>query len=169
MVYSILMSHHDPKNSQTIESFNPNLESVFEEIEEGHYLFLIADRKKAFLFLFSKGDVEKAQDIMDPSVNKKVKSNSGELYGRTSKQEHKIDNQIEGHLKLIMQKAQEFIQGKHINGVFIGGHQEFFHEIKNELPKDLQQKLRGEFVTELNIPDEELVTHCKSTLNACLK
>ena len=163
------MSHHDTKNSQTIETFNPNLTEVLEEIEEGHYLFLIADRKKAFLFLFSRGDVEKEQGIMDPSVNKKIKVNSGELYGRTSKQEHKIDNQIEDHLKLIMQKAVGFIQNKHINGVFIGGHREFFHEIKNELPKDLQQKLRGEFVTELNIPDEELIAHCKNALNQYLK
>lgn len=169
VIYWIIMSHHGIKNSQTIESFNSDLKSVFEEIEEGHYLFLIADRKKAFLFLFGKGNVEKAQGIMDPSVNKKVKSNSGELYGRTSKQEHKIDSQIKGHLKLIMQKAEEFIQDKHINGVFIGGHREFFHEIKDALPKNLQQKLRGEFVTELNISDEELVAHCKNALSEYLK
>lgn len=163
------MSHHDNNSIRTVGTFNPNLQAVLGEIEEGHYLFIIADRKKAFLYLFDKGDLDQSKNIMDPSVNRSIRVNSGELYGRNSKQDHKIDNQIDKHLKLVMSEAEKFIQGKHINGVFIGGHKELFHLIEKKLPQDLQKKLRGDFVTELNIEEEELVSNCNKVLTEYLQ
>lgn len=148
------------KPAQTIESFNPDLTSVLRELEEGHYLFIIADQKKASLFLFTQGKLEASREIMDPGVMKKTKSDSGELYGRNTKLMHHRENQLHDHLTLIMQEATTFIKGKHLNGVFIGGHKPLFSTIENELPSELQKILRGTFVTELNIPREELVQHC---------
>lgn len=169
VVYFYCMSHKNNNSIESITTFNPNLQAVLGEIEEGHYLFIIADRKKAFLYLFEKGDVDDSRNIMDPSVNKQIRVNSGEIYGKNSKLEHKIENQIDRHLKLVLTEAEKFINGRHVNGIFIGGHKELFHKIENELPQDLQKKLRGDFVTELNIKEEELISHCKKVLAEYLK
>src|SRR5581483_5929929 len=91
---------------QNIESFNKDLNSVLGEIEEAQYLFVIADRKKAFLFLFNRGEVEKQKNIMDPGVRKSTKLDSGELHGRNTKLSNHIDNQLHRHLLLIIQEAE---------------------------------------------------------------
>ena len=157
MIYMIDGNKIYPQN---IEFFNKDLNSVLGGMEEGEYLFIIADRKKAFLFLFNRGDVEIQKSIMDPGIRKETKIDSGELHGRNTKLSNHIDNQLHRHLQLILQEAENLIKDKHINGLFLGGHQSFFHSIGKELPTALKEKLRGEFITELNIPQDELITHC---------
>lgn len=147
-----------------IETFNSDLPSVLRELEEGHYLFIIADTKKASLFLFKQGKLEASYDIMDPGVMKKIKSNGREIYARNNKLMHKRGNQLKDHFTRISEETTAFIRGKHINGVFVGGHQPLFSTIENELSADLRKKLRGRFVTELNIPREELLAHCIKAL-----
>ena len=154
---------------QYIESFNKDLNSVLGEIEEGHYLFIIADRKKAFLFLFNRGEVEIQKSIMHPGVRKATRIDSGELHGRNTKLSNHIVNQLHRHLQLILQEVEKLIKNKHINGLFLGGHQQLFHSIEKELPVVLKEKLRGEFITELNIPKNELITHCQHILTTYSK
>ncbi len=149
---------------QSIESFNNDLNSVLSEIEEGQYLFVIADKKKAFLFLFKRGDVEIHKNIMHPGVRKATKIDSGELHGRNTKLSNHIENQLHRHLLLIIEEAEKVIKDKHINGLFLGGHQQLFHSIEEVLPTKLKEKIRGEFITELNIPEDELIDHCKNIL-----
>lgn len=157
------------KKQKDISAFNPDLKSVLSEEEEGHYLFIIADKKKALLALFDKGDAVISREVMHPGVRKRIRTDSGELYGRNNKLMHHIDNQLHQHLLFIIQEAESVIKEKHINGVFIGGHQPLFHEIEKVLPADLSAKLRGDFVTELNIPKEELIRKCKKVLEEYLK
>src|SRR5579872_3625474 len=154
---------------QNIESFNKDLNSVLIETEEGHYFFIIADRKKAFLFLFDRGEVEIQKNIMHPGIRKATKLDSGELHGRNTKLSNHIDNQLHQHLQLILREAENFIKNKHINGLFLGGHQPLFHLIKKELPSILKEKLREEFITELNIPEDKLIKHCQYILTKYAK
>jgi hypothetical protein len=154
---------------QNIESFNKDLDSVLSEIEEGHYLFIIADRKKAFLYLFNRGEVEIQKSIMDPGIRKATKIDSGELHGRNTKLSNHIDNQLHQHLQLILQDAENLMKNKHINGIFLGGHQPLFHSIVTILPRVLKEKLRKEFITELNIPEDELIKHCQNILTEYAK
>lgn len=156
------MSKTDP--IAPVEAFNPDLPSVLKELEEGHYLFIVADSKKAHLFLFAQGKLESTRDIMDPGVMKKIKSNSGELNARNSKIMNRRGNQLRDHFSKILEEAANFIAGKHINGVFIGGHQPLFKAIENEMSSHLRSLMRGTFVTELNIPREELIAHCEKAL-----
>jgi len=160
---------NDKNQQKSIDSFSPDLNSKLLEMEEEHYLFLIADLKKATIIIFKNGEIEITRDIMDPSVNKKIKSNSGELSGRNTKLEHKIDNQIHRHLKLIVEEAKKILVGNHVNGIFIGGHKTMFSALEKELPQDLQKLVRGEFVTELNIERVDLIEHCRKTLSEYLK
>lgn len=143
---------------------NADLASDLREMEEARYLILIADRKKAFLFLFVKGEIEAKKEVMDPGVQKDTRINSGELYGRNNKLMHHIDNQLHSHLKLVVKEAETLLQGKHINGIFLGGHKPLFHNVVEALPEFLKQKIKGEFVTELNIPELELIAHCQKIL-----
>ncbi len=156
------MSKTDP--IAPVETFNSDLTSVLKELEEGHYLFIVADTKKAFLFLFSQGKLEATHDIMDPGVMKKIKSNSRELHGRNTKLMNKRGNQLRDHFSKILEEADIFIRGKHINGVFLGGHQPLFKALENEMSSTLRTLMRGTFVTELNIPREELIAHCTKVL-----
>ena len=159
------MNNLNTKTPQNIESFNPDLKSVLSEIKEGQYLFLIADSKKAFLFFFKKGEIVDSREFMHTGVKKMVKSDSGELHGRNDKLSRHIDKQLHKHLQLIIQQVEIFIKGKYINGVFIGGHKPLHHRIVSELPKALQEKVRGTFITELNISHEELTKHCIHVLS----
>lgn len=152
-----------------IETFNPDLPSVLRELEEGRYLFIIADTKKASLFLFKQGKLEATRDIMDPGVMKKIKSNDREVHARNNKLMNKRGNQLRDHFNRISEETMLFIGEKHINGVFLGGHQPLFSTIENELSAELRKKLRGRFVTELNIPREELITHCTNALAEYIK
>jgi hypothetical protein len=149
---------------QNIEYFNKDLNLVLGEIEEGHYLFIIADRKKAFLLLFNKGELDTQKNIMHPGVRKATKLDSGELHGRNTKLSNHIENQLHQHLQLILHEAENLIKDKHINGLFFGGHQPLFHSMEKELPTMLKEKLRGNFITELNIPEDELIKHCQDIL-----
>ena len=99
-----------------VESFNPDLNSVLHELEEGHYLFIIADSKKAFFFLFDQGNLVNSYRFMHTGVKKMVKSDSGELSGRNDKLSRHIDKQIHEHLLLMMEQVALFAKGKQING-----------------------------------------------------
>jgi hypothetical protein len=149
----------------TVEEFNPDLTSVLTELEEGHYLFLIVDSKKASFLLFENNKLKKSHFVMDPSVMKKIKSNSGELLGRNTKLMNRRDHQLTTHLKFIMDEAMNFVGTIHLNGVFIGGHQPLFHQIESQLPETLKKVFRGTFVTELNIPEDALVAMCLKKLS----
>ena len=163
------MKSNGQNPTKDIYAFNSDLKSVLSEEEQGHYVFIVADKKKAFLFLFNQGEVAAKRELMDPGVRKQIKSDSGELYGRNDKLERHIEKQLHVHLSYIMSETEKLIIGKEINGVFIGGHQPLFSLIEKALPADLQKKLRGDFVTELNIPEVELIKHCKNKLDAYLK
>lgn len=152
--------HYTPSTIRRISTFRPDLSSVLSEQEEGQYLFVIIDRKKVLLLFFSNGNLEMSRQIIDPSVLKSTRIDSGELHGRNNKRSHKIDNQVQRHLQLLMQGTRDFVQGRDINGVFIGGHKPLHHLIKRALPADLQNKLRGDFITELNIPEADIIKHC---------
>ena len=152
-----------------IASFNPDLKSVLGELEEGHYLVMFIDKKKAFLFLFNKGELELSEKIMHPGLQKGTRINSGELYGRNTKQEKKISHQLHRHLKLIIEEAEIFIEGKRINGIFIGGHKPLFSLIREELPEYMLKKLRGNFIAELNKAEDELIHHGKFVIAEYVK
>lgn len=92
------MIDNNKKTPQVIESFNPDLSSVLKEKEEEHYLIIIADLKKADIYLFNKGEVEANKKVMDPGVRKRTRINSGELFGRNDKVARHIDHQVHLHL-----------------------------------------------------------------------
>ncbi len=132
--------------------------------KEARYLFVIADREKAELLTFYQGTLEEYKEVFDSSVPQKVKSNKEEYYARNNIILRHIENHLHRHLQKISDETDKFIESKPVQGVFVGGHKPLFHDVEHHLNPNLQRKLQGEFVTELNIPRPELVRHAEKTL-----
>lgn len=163
--------HHDFSITNKMRlSYKPYIAPLLEALaKEGRYLFVVADREKAELFTFYQGGLEAFKEVYDPSVPQKVKSNKEEYYARNSIILRHIEDHLHRHLQKISQEINVFIKGKSIQGVFVGGHKPLFRTIKHHLGNNLQQRLQGEFVTELNIPQPELIQHAEKTLETYLQ
>lgn len=128
------------------------------------YLVILADREKARFFTLHMGQLEYQGNVYDPSVPQKVKRRgAAELSG-------KIDSHIQDHLRrhllYIGQQVDNFTKNKQINGVIIGGHKELLRNMKDALPKHLQTKTLGEFVSELNVDFNEVLIKSKNIINS---
>lgn len=128
------------------------------------YLVLLVDREKARIFTVHLGEIEKHLDIFDPSVPQKVKQ-INKAFGREDKILRHIEDHLHRHLKLIVDKTKEFVTNEYINFIIIGGHKGLFAKVKKLLPKNLADKVKGTFVTELNIPINDAFLKSKKIAN----
>ena len=115
------------------------------------YLVILADREKMRFFTIHLGKIEETKEIIDDQVPQRVKAHTINL-GRTDKIMRHIEYHLNEHLKLVAKEAKNFVKGKKIDLVVIGGHKEMLHKIRKHLLYPLNKKVLGEFVTELNIP-----------------
>lgn len=142
-------------------SRSPYLEPLLDAIKEHNkYFVLLADREKARLFTVHLGRIEEHLDFLDESVPQRVKQ-IHEAWARGNKITRHIEDHLHRHLKLITQKTKEFAKHKDIRFLILGGHRNLFNKIKELLPKDLRDKVYGTFVTELNIPVNDVFLHSK--------
>lgn len=138
------------------------LAPVLEEIKShSRYMVLLADREKARIFSVYLGRIEELAEFSDGHVPQNVRANERDLYGRSDIIFRHIEDHLHRHLVLISQKAEEFAKGKTIHFIIIGGHREMFEKIKKHLPKNMSKKILGEFVTELNIPIQDVFLKSK--------
>lgn len=128
------------------------------------YLFVIADRKQAKLLTFYDGIFEEYKEISDPSVPQKVKSNKGEIDAGNPRILRHIEDHLHRHLKLISGKVDEFVGLKPVHAVLIGGQKNFHHLIRKHLSPALQKKIVKEFVTELKIFQNKLISNCEKAI-----
>src|SRR3989344_4585170 len=142
-------------------SYSPNVAPIVETISRyGAYLVLLVDRKRARLFTVHLGKIEEHQDTFVGEVPQKVKAKKIQ-YGREDKIFRHIESHLDQHLELIAQKTKEFIKKKSIRFIVLGSHQELLPKIKKHLKFPLNKMVKGEFVTELNIPLNEVLLHSK--------
>lgn len=134
----------------------------FEEIVDKYqkYLVLLVDRKKARLFTVHLGKIEEHKDIFGADVPQNVKAKKID-YGREDKIFRHIEIHLHRHLQNIALVAKNFAKGKNIHFIIIGGHAEIIPKMKKHLRYPLKQKVLGQFVTELNIPLNEVFLHSK--------
>lgn len=91
------------------------------------------------------------EEIMDEDVPQKVKTDNA----RWGKVERHIRDHLMHHFKHVGAEAMRYLikrNIKQLDGVFIGGHQEVLHQIKEYLPSRLKNKVKGEFVVNLDLP-----------------
>lgn len=159
-----VINHDLEISSQCYISQSPNVKPLLNTLEkEGRYLFVVADREKAKFFTFYENQPEDYKEIIDLGVPQKVKA----------EKEYHISRHAEEHLRRHLQKISEevdiFLNGKPVQGVFIGGHKVLFKKIQDLLSPHLKRKVKGDFVTELNIPQNEIVSNAKKALEGYLK
>lgn len=115
------------------------------------YLVLLVDREKARLFTVNLGKIEEHKDVFEGEVPQNVKAKKID-WGRDDKIFKHIQQHLHYHLQFIAKAALEFAKGKGINFVIIGGHKEMIPKMKAHLLYPLNKMVKGEFVTELNVP-----------------
>ena len=142
-------------------SYSPYIGPVTEALQAyKKYLVLLVDREKARLFTVHLGKIGEQKEIFDGEVPQNVK-HGDDTWDAQDKIFRHIEDHLSCHLKRIAGAAEEFVKNNEISFVIIGGHREMFPKIKKHLPYPLNKMVIGEFVTELNIPLNEILKKSK--------
>lgn len=134
------------------------------------YLVLLTDREKARLFTVHLGKIEEQLDFFNGEVPQKVKAKKTD-YGRDDKILRHIDDHLRRLLQFVSQKTFDFAKGKHVQFIIIGGNKLMIPKIKRFLKHPLKKMVLGEFITDLNVPINEIFINSKkiaSRINAKL-
>jgi peptide subunit release factor 1 (eRF1) len=142
-------------NSVTV-SHSPYLIPLMDALSKyRRYLVVIADRKKARYFTLHMGQLEAYEDAENPSLSRKVKGRDmPDFMGSIDRH---VKNHFKQHFNYINEKVCEFAKNKQIAGVIVGGHKDILNNIKQHLSKHLQQKIAGEFISEINTNLNDIV------------
>lgn len=128
------------------------------------YMVLLVDRKKAKIFTLIDGMVDGYEEFAGEYVPQKVK-HGDDTWDAPDKIFRHIEDHLHRHLTLIFQKAVSFAQKNNIYGIVIGSHKPLFPKIKKHLPQLLSRKVKGEFVTELKAPFNDIVKRAKDLID----
>lgn len=120
------------------------------------YLILAVDRQKALLFALVDGLVENEAVLVYDYVPQKVK-HGDDTWDAQDKIFRHIEDHLHRHLKNVAKKASEFAKEYKITGILIGGHKPLFSKIEKYIPYPLSKKIKGTFVTELKIPQNDII------------
>ena len=135
------------------------------EREYNRFLVLLVDREKGRFLTVNLGKIEEQKEIYDGEVPQRVKAKTINL-GRTDKIMRDIEGHLHHHLQIITKAAKEFAVDKDISFVLIGGHKEIFSKLKKVLPYPLNKMVVGEFVTDVNLPVDEILAKSKKVVES---
>lgn len=150
-------------------SHSPDLKPLIaQESTYLRYLIITVDRVKAKFFMMSQGVIENQDEVVDESVPQNIHADSSETTNLT--REDKINRHIQDHLhrhfQLIAERVASFVGNTPINGVIIGGHKNLLHNFKRHLPKLLQEKVIGSFVSDVNNNMNDVVEKSKRVIGS---
>jgi hypothetical protein len=143
---------------------DPFLEPILQEqTTNQRYLVIAVDRKRAFFFILRDSVIENQDAIIDDTVPQNVKGRwpEAQYAQREDKIQRHIIDHLHRHFMTIADEVKRFVGAKKIAGVILGGHKNEFSQFKKCLPKALQEKIVGEFVSELNVDLPELQEKAK--------
>lgn len=120
------------------------------------YLVLLIDRKKAIAFIVKQGEITKHVKFESGFVPQKVKStNMDDLLSQPSETYYN-NQQLSLHVEKSLEKIKHFIENEEVTAIIVGGHKPLFTLITESLPSEWQNKVAGYFVSELNIPVQDI-------------
>lgn len=146
----------------------PYIEPLLKNLEDyRRYLIVLPDREKAKYFMLYDGSIEDQGEVIDKSVPQNVKGRVPEAQyaDRNDKIQRHINDHLHRHFQTITEHIQEFIDNRPITGVIIGGHKPLMSQFKKQLPKQLREKVVGEFVSELNINMNEMINKSRQVIS----
>lgn len=134
---------------------SPNISTIEEVIATyKRYLVVVVDRKRGIFFTLFEDLVEDQGHVEDSSVPQDVKGRD-QGYRADKISRHILDH-LQRHIELVVQKVDEFSANRIISGVILGGHKEILRRLEDTLPERLKKKVIGKFITELNIPLQQI-------------
>lgn len=120
------------------------------------YLVLAVDRQKALLFAMVDGIVESNAVVLSNSVPQKVK-HGDDTWDAQDKIFRHIEDHLHRHLEKVAKKTTEFAKKNRVSGILIGGHKPLFAKVEKHIPYPFSKKIKGTFVTELKIPQNDII------------
>lgn len=147
---------------------SPNLSPILKSQQKySKYMVLLVDREKALMFTVEQGEIVEQSKFSGDYVpqNKQATGRDGNA-GRSDIMTRHTNELLNRHINNACEAADKFARTKDIDFLIIGGHSEMFAKVAKSLPSNLQNKLVGSFVTEINIPLNDILIKSKEIAEA---
>ena len=144
-------------------SNSPNLKPIQDSLKKySMYLVLLVDREKARMFTVEQGEMVDHSEFLGSYVPQLSKSTGRDsAVGKSDINFRHNESLLSRHIAKIAQAVAAFTKTKDVHFVIIGGHSEIFKRVAASLPESLRSKIADTFVTEVNIPLNELLLESK--------
>lgn len=147
-----------------VVSYSPYTKPITEALHAyNKYFVLLVDREKARLFTVHLGEIEEHKDVLNGAVPQNVRQ-INDAWMRQDKIFRHIEDHLHRHLGLIAQATSNFALENGIHFMVLGGHRQLLSKIKEHLPTSVAKMILGEFVSELNIPINDVLLHSKKVV-----
>ena len=147
---------------------SPDLEPiVLAQKKYSKYLVLLVDHQKARVFTVEQGVITEQRNFSDSYVPQKRKMTGRDLNAnKDDLMSRHNEAQIDLHIKYVCEEAAKFAEAKGINFLIIGGHDEIIKRVIKALPPELKKIMAGSFITEINLPLNEILIESKKVAAA---
>jgi peptide subunit release factor 1 (eRF1) len=142
---------------------SPSLEPLLRSLHKyTTYLVVLIDREKARIFTVGQGEIIDHIDVTGDYVPPRVKATGGDSVGGAGdiKSRHN-EMLLKHHIDQAVKEIFKFTRRTTVQFVIIGGHKEMLKRIRDSLPNELRTKVVGTFVTEVDLPLNELLLQSK--------
>jgi peptide subunit release factor 1 (eRF1) len=133
--------------------------------EHSLYLVLLVDREKARMFTVEQGVITDRSEFVGGYVPQNVQSTGREsMKSQTDTNFRHNETMLDRHIDLAIEAVKEFTRGHDVHFVILGGHEEMFRRVAEALPPNLQARVAGTFVTDVNIPLNDIMLKSKELI-----
>lgn len=120
------------------------------------YLVLLVDRKRARMFTLVDGAATNHLELSHDEAPPKVKKGEN-AWDAADKIARHVEDHLHKHLKHVANSVSDFAKKEKVTDILIGGHRPLFHKVEEHLKYPFSNKVVGNFVTELKIPQKQVL------------
>jgi peptide subunit release factor 1 (eRF1) len=144
-------------------STSPHLDPLLQALPQySRYLVLLVDREKARMFTVEQGEMINHAEYIGDNVPQKTKSTGRDFAVGGSDASFRYNEVLlQRHIDKAAQAVAKFTRSQTVHFVIIGGHSEMFKRVAASLPPGLRSKVLNNFVTEINIPLNDIMIESK--------
>ena len=100
------------------------------------YAAVILDTNKAQIFVFGLGSIERAERVTNPKTRRTSKGGWSQ-----ARYQRRADNVHEQHIKEVVETLDKLVREEQLQHIVIAGEEVALNILRNELPKQLNEKL----------------------------
>lgn len=142
---------------------SPDMNPLTDALQKySKYLVLLVDREKARMFSVEQGEIIDRSQFIRGYVPPKIKSTGRDnLLNQSDTNFRHNELLLKRHIQYASDAVVKFTSADDINFIIIGGHAEMFKKVADSLPANLKSKVVAGFVTEINIPLNDILIQSK--------